>query len=301
MKRAIALLLAVVMVWALCACGSSKELTAEEKEAIYAEVAAQKAAENETDIQQADVVSEDETSETENESDKEATSEENNHEDEANTEALSEDVAPIVETPALTVGSTINLGIYASEIEWIVLEIKENKALLISKTCLDYMQFDNEDNEEDSTWAESDIREMLNSDFIRHAFSADELAMICETTIQTPANDISGFTGGDDTLDRVFVLSAEEAKTYFKSASDLRAARTSYAETRQTAYMKSALGSNYYGSAPQTSWWLRSSYSSWEKYQVAYDGTIAVSHKRNAAFVRPCIWIDLDIYNAVKG
>ncbi len=43
MKKAIALLLVFIMALALCGCGNSKELTAEERERIYQEVAAEKA------------------------------------------------------------------------------------------------------------------------------------------------------------------------------------------------------------------------------------------------------------------
>ncbi|MDD6035308.1 MAG: DUF6273 domain-containing protein [Lachnospiraceae bacterium] len=60
----------------------------------------------------------------------------------------------------------------------------------------------------------------LNSDFYRTAFSEKERASIAETLVRNADNPEYGTEGGNDTRDKVFLLSIEEATTYFDSDPD---------------------------------------------------------------------------------
>ena len=57
-------------------------------------------------------------------------------------------------------------------IEWIVLGIKENKALLVSKYILDFKEMHPYD--EQFNWENSELRDWLNDDFFQKAFSYSE-------------------------------------------------------------------------------------------------------------------------------
>ena len=100
------------------------------------------------------------------------------------------------------------------DIEWIVLEKKNGKALLLSKYILDCKNY-NYDNYCDTNWEESTIREWLNSIFYSNAFSDDEAEIIIHSKVINNDNDEYKTKGGNDTEDYVFLLSIDEVKNSF--------------------------------------------------------------------------------------
>lgn len=66
------------------------------------------------------------------------------------------------------------------------------------------------------TWEDCSLREWLNSEFYETAFNASEMELIAETEISNPDNDRYHTPGGNDTKDRIFLLSLEEAQICFK-------------------------------------------------------------------------------------
>ena len=87
-----------------------------------------------------------------------------------------------------------------------------NTLLLLSVYGLDNVQYHKES--KDITWAECDLREWLNSEsgFWGTAFSSEEKERIASTLCKTPAMDFPGCqtVGGDDTVDKIFLLSLDE-------------------------------------------------------------------------------------------
>lgn len=85
------------------------------------------------------------------------------------------------------------------KIEWIVLDIQDGKALLISKYALDCQpRLINEN------WETCSLRTWLNEEFLNAAFSEDEQALIPATTVLS-----DGWDGGKitvETQDRVFLM-----------------------------------------------------------------------------------------------
>ena len=121
------------------------------------------------------------------------------------------------------IGSTVEFGHYEQNgnsadgpepIEWYVLSKDENAntLLLLSVYGLDNVQYHKEN--KDITWAECDLREWLNSEsgFWGTAFSGEEKERIESTLCKTPAMDFPGCqtVGGDDTVDKIFLLSLDE-------------------------------------------------------------------------------------------
>lgn len=58
------------------------------------------------------------------------------------------------------------------KIEWLVLEVKDGKALVISKYALDCKPYNTSST--NVTWETCSLRNWLNNDFINSAFSATE-------------------------------------------------------------------------------------------------------------------------------
>lgn len=151
-------------------------------------------------------------------------------------------------------GSVIQFGFYEQDgktgnekepIDWIVLDTKGNRALLVSVYALDCQKYNNQ--KIDVTWANSSIREWLNDNFYKEAFNADYQSLILPTDIKTPDNPKHGTEGGTNTTDKVFLLSYEEADTYFESNAARKASPTEYAKTQGVETI----------STQNCWWWLR--------------------------------------------
>ncbi len=197
----------------------------------------------------------------------------------------------------LEVGNAITLGTYEQDdntangvepIEWRVLAVEDNKALVISEYCLDAKPYNEED--EDVTWETCTLRDWLNDDFYNSAFTAGEKAKIQSTRLKNPDNPKYGTQGGNDTTDKVFLLSYDEAEKYFESNEDRMAKPTDY------AIAKDILIDDYFGGSCY--WRLRSpgDGSNFTGY-VNYDGYVS-SSGLNVDFshggVRPAMWVDVD-------
>lgn len=215
-----------------------------------------------------------------------------------NTSAHAEDYA---------IGSYVTFGTYPQSadggdetpIEWLVLDCDGDKALLLSRYALD-VQLYNEENT-DITWENCTLRTWLNDDFLNHAFSVEEQSAIIMTNIDNSSSQ--GYSewntsGGNDTQDRVFLLSYAEANRYLGVTWDdanntqSRVAPTAYAEA-QGAYIGSTQTAD--GEAVGF-WWLRSPGS----IQVAassvdYDGSLVDFYvDYDCSCVRPTLWVSLE-------
>ena len=128
-------------------------------------------------------------------------------------------------TPYREVGSVVIFGIYPqtkkgtdqTPIEWIVLDYDEtnHKALLISKYGLDAVPYNKKYKE--ITWEQCTLRAWLNGKFLKKAFSAKERTAILITDVDNSSGQ--GYSkwntnGGNNTQDRVFLLSYAEANRY---------------------------------------------------------------------------------------
>lgn len=121
----------------------------------------------------------------------------------------------------VTMGSyqqTENSDAAKDAIEWIVLDKKDGKALLISRCVLDIREFG--DPEIGADWKNSSMRAWLNGNFYDEAFSSSEKKRIQSTDCET---------SGTVTSDKVFLLSKEEAGSLLTDGK-LKTKMTSYAK-----------------------------------------------------------------------
>ncbi len=95
---------------------------------------------------------------------------------------------------------------------WIVLDKQEDKVL-----CIKYKPLSNiiySDEEEDVTWESSQIRKYLNSDYIKEIFCEEEVANLLHTVVITSDNLKYKTKGGNQTQDKLYILSSDEAIKY---------------------------------------------------------------------------------------
>ena len=219
-------------------------------------------------------------------------------------QTLSQDIAA---------GDVITFGHYEQDndpdngpepIEWMVLDVQDGKALLLSRDGLDAGKYNTEWTA--VTWENCTLRSWLNSDFLNSAFTAEEQAAILMTEVDnSESQGYSGWstTGGNSTHDQIFLLSYEEANKYLDvqhweiDGADenmkSRVVPTAYAIAR------GAECNSFYQTAdgqPAGWWWLRS--PGFNQDNAAYvnnDGSLSDLNATNTDnVIRPALWIDLN-------
>ncbi len=143
-------------------------------------------------------------------------------------------------------------------IKWRVLSVNGNDAFLLADQNLDAKPYNEEYT--DVTWATCTLRTWLNDTFLNTAFTSAEQAAIKNTTVVNDDNLYYDTEGGENTTDKVYLLSIAEASNtaygfygVFRAVSETR-------EAKNTAYAKEC------GASTSTStecegngwWWLRS-------------------------------------------
>ncbi len=180
-----------------------------------------------------------------------------------------------------------NLENGSEEILWRVLDTDgEGRFLLVTEYAIECVRYHKK--AVDITWEESDMRKWLNDGFIGEAFSEEESWLIPRVYVENKDNPVHGTDAGNDTVDRVFLLSIQEAEKYFKDDLDRK---TSATETAKLHYA-------YCDPFNNTAWWLRSpSFKNNKAALVSDTGEIleGAYHKVTERYfaTRPAIWIDL--------
>ncbi len=167
-------------------------------------------------------------------------------------------------------------------IEWIVLERKCGKALLISKYGIDCKPYNPESI--DTTWETAPLRKWLNNDFLNSAFNRMEQKKIQTTRVFTP--DGYKVRGGKATTDKIFLLSIEEAEQYFPAYSERVCFPTEYAVSKGAW-----IDDN------RCDWWLRS--PGQEQDRAAYIAHAGYVDNYGCdvygtCCVRPALWVDFE-------
>lgn len=106
------------------------------------------------------------------------------------------------------------------DIEWRILDITDGKALMLSKLAVRIHYKMTASNKKDVTWETCDLRNWLNKDFYRNNFGSKEKDAIVLTKLKAEASPDVTMDSGNDTEDRVFLLSILEAEKYFENNED---------------------------------------------------------------------------------
>ena len=179
-------------------------------------------------------------------------------------------------------GDILTLGKYDWNNTWRVLKVKDDRVLVINEDCIDVMNMDGNVSNYDphlskcflmypyipqdaeilhaERWKYTGLKKWLNDIYFDVTFNDEEKALFCETE-----------------YGRIFILSRDEAREYFKSDRD-----------RTAKFIRG-----------NVSWWLRSS-SSYENNvyndYVSYTGQIdgnSICYNSSNIGVRPAMWLKL--------
>ncbi len=190
-------------------------------------------------------------------------------------------VKPPIAYSDARVGSTFEFGVYEQDnnlsngkekIDWLILDKKDGKILVISKYALDTVHYNNANKA--VTWETCTLRKWLNEDFYNSAFSQDEKGFISLTTVSAEKNPLfPDVDAGKETKDKVFLLSISEAEKYFD---DKSGGRKCYATDYSCVdFVKYELIEDKSEEIP---WWLRTpgkdqNHASYAIYQASYNPT----------------------------
>ena len=199
-----------------------------------------------------------------------------------------------------------NGGYNTDPIKWRVLENADGQLFLVSDQNLDVFQYHTDN--ESVTWEESTMRSWLNGygasentggdsgtdytsdNFIGAAFSEKEQKAIAGTTVVNDDNPNHYTDGGNNTTDKIFLLSIAEASNSSYFADDASRKSTN------TAYVASYSG--MFGASKTDYWWLRSPGEDDDYAAYVYSGGrvnsdgYSVDYTTNA--VRPAFHLDLN-------
>lgn len=204
----------------------------------------------------------------------------------------------------LSVGDSIQMGNYGGDsIWWEVIAVDGNRALVISRESVDWKLFNEQ--YENVTWETSSLRNWLNDTFYNSAFNSDERSKILTTTIENPDNPDSVVDGGNNTDDRLFLLSMFEVQEYFGRESNRGAFLSATAHNSAQEYNPDG-----YIKMFNCSWWTRTPGGDEFSFicvdddgefesrptglaSDVYDNSgITVADDKNGGGVRPAMWIE---------
>jgi len=229
----------------------------------------------------------------------------------------------------IKLGDFVTFGAYEQDndldngpepIEWEVLDVQDGKALLFSRYALDCQPYNVEFQE--TTWETCTLRTWLNEDFFGSAFDDLESELVVETVIVNDDHPYYETEGGNNTNDRVFLLSLEEIGKYYGIGLDsdeceqphdnLKCRLTEYGKERfipiwaqdffdgsvERAEERYQNGVESYGQNYCRMWWLRS-IGSTDHYAILIDEDGYIHWNGGdvdgaSSAVRPAIWISTE-------
>jgi len=176
---------------------------------------------------------------------------------------------------------------------WRVLDIQDDHALIITENVKIIGRGHYHHTLLGITWVNSSMRIYLNNEYLNN-FSAEERSRIRETYIANNNNPWFGTSGGGGTMDRVFLLSAEEAVRYFGDSGQLQS-RPQGMTWITDMYDSARIGRDEEGN--RAFWWLRTP-GAMPHLASAIDATgviwlygTGVSNRPLGA--RPALWLKL--------
>ncbi|HET6784583.1 MAG TPA: DUF6273 domain-containing protein [Erysipelotrichaceae bacterium] len=115
----------------------------------------------------------------------------------------------------MNIGDKISFGKY----EWRILDIREDRILILTDEIIELRDYHTK--AIDITWKDCELRNYLNHEFF-NTFNKNEQSRIIETLNKNPDNNWYKADGGEDTLDKIFILSMDEVvRLYFGDSSKL--------------------------------------------------------------------------------
>lgn len=224
---------------------------------------------------------------------------------------------PVTDSNGVTTWDCVYFGNYYQSdatgntkdpIKWRVLSVDGDDAFLMADQNLDAKPYNT--SYVDVTWETCTLRSWLNGygasanveetdyssdNFLDTAFTAEERAAIRQTTVVNEDNSHYGTEGGNDTTDRVYLLSIAEACNASYGFNSTFDTNSKTRVSTNTAYTAGKSGMYSVGAADD--WWLRSPGSySYGASLVYYDGYGSYYYTRvyrDYVAVRPALHLNL--------
>ena len=170
-------------------------------------------------------------------------------------------------------------------VEWQVLDRDGRNALLISRYGLDVQPYTWPSAQ--ITWEQCTLRIWLNNTFANRAFSQEEQQAILMTTVVNGSDEGYWKTdGGNDTQDKIFLLSYRQAEQYFDVT------------INNDENIKSRMQPTDYAlahGAGKLGWWLRSQGPEQGTAARVYSvGALDYDFTGFEECVRPALWVNID-------
>lgn len=185
----------------------------------------------------------------------------------------------------------ISFGDYS----WRILRVNSKRALVVTENILEQRWY--HEKFEDVTWADCVLRTYLNREFY-NTFKQPEKERILKVTCKNLDNPWFGTDGGQDTVDKIFLLSLEEVSEYFgDSKGNLynKGKQTWSIDDQHNSKRQTKYGDEFH-------WWrLRSpGYYGCTAASVNKNGHIYVrgngvyGRPKDSGGIRPALWLELD-------
>jgi len=212
---------------------------------------------------------------------------------------------PILPRPSgqIEIGEIVVFGKY----RWKVLDVKNNKIFIISEDIVEVIPF-HEDRKKVS-WETCTLRKYLNDEFLQK-FTNEEQNRIIESSNSNPKNLwhpkklFINRKDGNDTCDKIFLLSIDEVDRHFGNSGDYKNKRR-----KRNVKISFATGDGYHLSnihdservatynRKALSWWLRSSGNSDHITALVCNYGSVIIHgcynNDERVGVRPALWLTL--------
>ena len=182
-------------------------------------------------------------------------------------------------------------------IKWRVLSVNGNDAFLLADQNLDAKPYNEEDM--DVTWETCTLRTWLNNTFLNTAFTSVEQAAIKNTSVVNDDNPEYGTEGGENTTDKVYLLSIVEARNTAYGFNGVFWTSSETREAKNTAYAKECGAWTYTSTEYEGDgrWWLRSpgdySYSASYVSNLGYGYDDGIYVDNGGGAVRPALHLNL--------
>ncbi len=219
--------------------------------------------------------------------------------------------APLTEPEegVLGIRSVVQFGSYEQDndkkngkepLEWVVLDIQDGKALLMSVKIIDYVK---NNMTEKMLWSKCKVRSWLSDTFYDTAFSKTEKKAIVVTQVHTEDNPYY-LRGGCDTKDRLFCLSMTEVMKYFNALNELGAAvidlgdPLALAEMTEVTRLKAIKAGDINAFDTYVHWVLRDAGDTYCMTMVYQSNTFKDASVMQGGCgsigVRPVMWVEID-------
>jgi len=178
---------------------------------------------------------------------------------------------------------------------WRILDIQDNMALIITDEVVELRAYHN--TYKDTTWYDCETRRYLNSEFLNR-FDENNQSRILLVTNKNMDNPWYGTKAGNESQDRIFLLSLEEVCRFFGDSTDKLYNRGNNRYWKKNDVNNSKRLARLVDACGCWWWWLRSPgrHNRLAAYIHGTDGCVGVNGNNvtnDRGGIRPALWLKL--------